>query len=324
MMRAMVTGSTGFMGQHLVRALRARGDFVVGMERDRAPGVSTVANAAVWADLSLHHAVPVVERILAEYEIDTVFHLAAQAQVSVAKADPIGTFDANVRGTLSVLEASRRQGVRRVLIASSDKAMGDGPVPYREDQPVLASGVYATSKAMADLAAQSYAREYALPVAIVRCANLYGPGHANFSAIIPDAIRSALTGNPLVLRSDGHSRRDFLYVGDAVDGYLALADSILLGAWNFGTGAPLRVLDVVQAVERAVGAKIEVQRAAAESGRSPERQAMEIRDQWLDVTKARELLGWVPKHTIDQGLAETVPWYREHLDGVRGSADTRG
>lgn len=313
-MSVLVTGSAGFLGQHIVRALLDRGDYVVGLVRDHVCARDHFPpedrRVVVHGDLSSDRF---LERVLAEHEVDSVIHLAAQAQVSVAKADPIGTWKSNVCGTWNILEACRRQAVRRVVVASSDKSYADGPAPYVETQPVAANGVYATSKAMADLCAQAYGLEYGLPVQIVRCGNLYGPGHRNFSTIIPNAIRSALTGVPLVLRSDGTPRRDFLFVLDAVEGYLRVLDHPRCDAgpaeiWNFGTGKTTSVRDVVESVGAVVGRRIDVEYRPLG--------AMEIRAQWLDASKAKSLLGWSPEHNFAAGLTKTVPWYKELL-GVR-------
>lgn len=300
--RAFVTGATGFLGQHLCRALKDRCEVVVGLERDRVPS-RTFEGVAVAGDLA---DVALIERVLAEYEIDTVFHLAAQTQVSTAEADPAGTIAANVVGTANVLEACRRQGVRRVVVASSDKCYGDGPVPYRESQPLRAHGVYATSKACGDLLAQSYARDFGMSVAVTRCANLYGPGHENYSTLIPGTIREALAGRNPIIRSDGSPRRDFLHVSDAVRGYLALAESTEVGAYNFGTGSPHTVLEVVREVLAAVGLDIPPIVLGGAKG--------EIKDQWLDSSRALVDLDWEALISLKNGLTDTVLWYRAQRD----------
>lgn len=303
-MRCFVTGASGFLGGHLVRALRERGDFVVGLHRDaRSAHTPPLPDVIVRGDLGLNLSSSMVERAIAEYEVDVVFHLAAQTQVSTAEADPVGTFDANVHGTQAVLEACRQQKVKCYIQSSSDKAYGDGPAPYTESQPILPSGVYATSKMVADALAQTYARDFGLPVAIARCGNLYGPGHLNFSTLIPGAILAAVRGEKFTLRSDGSPRRDYLYVADAVDGYLRLADMEAGGIFNFGTEMPTSALEVVRAVEEAAGVKIDLQVLGEAAG--------EIRDQWLDASKARGLLGWKARRDLTAGLRETVPWYRE-------------
>lgn len=307
-MRALVTGASGFLGRHLVAALVTRGDYVVGLVRDV---LTRDLVPEVWPQAIVRGGFDQVERAIAEYEVDTVFHLAAQTQVSTAVRDPVGTLEANVRGTWHVLEACRRQGAT-VLVASSDKAYGNGPVPYREQQPLRSCGVYATSKTCADLVAQAYVEDLGADAYVVRCGNLYGPGHVNYSTLIPGTIRSLLLGERPRLRSTGSPRRDFLYVEDAVSGYLALADvRPLVGnrAFNFGTGSSLSVREVVKKVSRAVGAQVEPEHVESAV------RAAEIDEQTLDVSKAREYLGWRPEHDLEAGLAKTVPWYRERLLG---------
>ncbi len=303
-MRALVTGATGFLGRHLSDALHKRGDFVLALIRDGLTHWATACPANVFVNGGFES----VERAIAEYEIDTVFHLAAQTQVSTAKADPVGTLEANIAGTWKVLEACRRQKVKRIIVASSDKVYGTGMTPYSErNNPILPHGIYATSKACADLLAFTYAREFDMSIAITRCGNLFGPGHTNWSTLIPGTIRSMLRNEVPVLRSNGQARRDFLFVEDAVDGYLKLADSTEVGAFNFGCGGRGHsVLEVVSAIGNAMGSTI-LPIIADNSN------AVEIDEQVLDYSKAAHVLGWGPKHSLGEGLEKTVQWYREYL-----------
>ena len=301
MVRVLVTGAAGFLGGHLSSALRARGYTVFGLDvRPIVDENSVIANVE---DLRI------VEKVIAEREIDTLFHLAAVTQVSVASVYPLGAIETNVRGTLNVLEACRRQGVKRIICASSDKSYGDGPVPYREDQPIAPHGIYATSKACGDFLASAYAREYGLPVTVVRCGNLYGPGHVNWSTLIPGTICSFLNGERPVLRSDGAPKRDYLYVEDAVAGYLALAGSEHTGAWNFGTEKPSSAIDVVRLIGRLMKSSLTEDVRATSRG--------EIQEQWLECSKAKNLLGWHAMG-LEEGLRRTIPWYEALKGGVRG------
>ncbi len=304
-MRALVTGASGFLGRHLCHALCARGDFVAGLIRDLTPDLGH-AFEADFAIFGLGFSQ--IERAIAEYEIDTVFHLAAQTQVSVSVADPVGTFEANVQGTWQVLEACRRQKVKRVIVASTDKVYGDGQSPYYEDQPLLAGGIYGTSKLMADLLAQSYAREYGMSIAITRCGNLYGPCHLNWSTLIPGTIRSILKGERPRLRSSGGPKRDYLYVEDAVEGYVKLADATVTGAFNFGTGLGTSVGEVVGVILRLMRSNLH-----PIVGTST---AVEIDEQVLNIDKVQNVLDWTPSHTFSQGLEKTIEWYRLHLEAL--------
>lgn len=301
-MRCLVTGAYGYLGRHLLRAFVNRGDFVTALVRDYTQvSLARLPSAIVYGGFDQ------VERAIAEYECDVVVHLAAQVQVSTAVADPIGTFEANIEGTWKVLEACRRQNVKRIIVASSDKAYGDGETPYKETQPLRPHGIYATSKACADSLAQAYLAEYDMSVAITRCGNLFGPGHTNWSTLIPGTIRSVLKGERPVLRSNGGPRRDFLYVEDAVDGYLKLAESTATGPFNFGRGGKgTTVAEVVSTVLKVMESKLEP--VVADNSSS-----LEIQDQVLDYSRAAKELGWVAKHGLTEGLTKTVAWYREHL-----------
>jgi len=305
-MRILVTGAAGFLGKYLCQALTGRGDHVVGLVRD-ITAYDPLLNIDC-VDALVLGSFEQVERALAEYEVDVVYHLAAQTQVSTAVADPTGTWETNVGGTWRVLEACRRQRVKRVVVASSDKVYGDGAAPYVEDQPLLAHGVYATSKACADLVAQSYAREFGMSVVVTRCGNLYGPGHVNWSTLIPGTIRSVLRGERPRLRSNGGPKRDYLYVADAVDAYLRLSDFGVdkeSHIFNFGTGRGTSAIDAVNLILKLMDSHLKPIVGA--------RKSVEIDEQVLDSSRAARILGWGPTRTLESGLAETIKWYREYL-----------
>jgi CDP-glucose 4,6-dehydratase len=256
---------------------------------------------------------PLLHRALVEYEIQSVFHLAAQTLVTHALANPVETMDVNIGGTYRLLESCRLYGrCEEIVVASSDKAYGQqDQLPYVEDFPMQGTYPYDVSKSCADLISRSFAKTYGLPVAVTRLANLYGPGDLNFSRLIPGTIRSLLLGEPIIIRSDGTLQREYLYVENGAQAYLTLAEQVKSGglggqAFNFGQGGPLSVLEVVEAVKRAM------QLPDAEVRVLNEAKA-EIQAQWLDATRAREVLGWKPAWSFDEGLERTVPWYREHL-----------
>ena len=314
---ALVTGGRGFVGAWICKHLLDRGAQVVSLDRRRRDGrrstlellgiedeVAEVEGDILGADL--------VRRVLAEYEVDTVFHLAAQTLVGRAAASPAATFETNVRGTWTVLEACREAGTERVVVASSDKAYGaHEELPYREDFALRPAAPYEASKAAADLLARSYWPSYGLPVAVTRFANVYGGGDTNFSRLIPEAASAAVDGRPPVLRSDGSPQRDFLYVEDAAAAYLAIADGLgrdgVRGeAFNAGGGRPYAVGEVVAMIARLAGTGVEP--SILGTG-NPEG---EIDRQYVDPTKIREVLGWEPSVHLVDGLRRTVEWYREH------------
>lgn len=312
-----VTGATGLLGGWAVLRLLEMGARVVALVRDRVPN-SVFFEEGLFANVTTVHGAledaTAVYRAVTEYEIDTVFHFAAQPIVGVAKVDPVGTFRANIEGTWNVLDAARRSKVKQVLIASSDKAYGESAnLPYTEDHPLQGRYPYDVSKSCADLLAQTYLATYAMPVSIVRCANLFGGGDLNFNRVIPGVINATLENERFVIRSDGQFVRDYLYVKDAADAYLHLAQSLAEGApqgpYNFSLEAKLTVLDVVNEVLSIMG----------RTGLEPvilNQASAEIREQYMVCDKAHSLLGWMPAYSMRDGLRETIDWYRAHL-GVK-------
>jgi CDP-glucose 4,6-dehydratase len=313
--RVLVTGATGFLGAHVVAALLDAGAAPIVLARDAVPPSPI---AAGWIDrvTTVRGDVvdqEVVERVLGEYDVRTLLHLAAQSQVGVANRNPASTYDANVRGTWMVLEAARRSPlVEQVVLASSDKAYGDQPtLPYTEDMPLRAVNPYDVSKACADLIGQSYHATYGLPVAITRCGNFFGPGDRNWERIIPGTARAVLRGERPVLRSDGTMVRDYLYVVDGAEAYLTLVEAMaerpeLAGeVFNLSTGEPKSVLEVVELVQQAAGTDLEPD--------IQDRATAEIPAQHLSADKARRVLGWEPTRTLEAAMAETVEWYRADL-----------
>lgn len=315
--RAFVTGATGIVGSWLVRSLLADGAYVVALVRDSDPASELIRGGDIHRVSVVNGAVEdlaTLERALLEHEVDTVFHLAAQTTVNAARRSPLITFEANIRGTYNLLEACRRhrEGIRSVVVASSDKAYGEQELPYTEERPLVGRHPYDVSKSCADLLAQAYAASYGLPVGIARCGNIYGGGDLNWSRIVPGTVRALLRGERPVIRSDGTFTRDYIYVQDVVDGYRLLAaavtDQEIRGeAFNFSNECALSVIEIVHVIRRIMGA----------NGIEPlilNEAVGEIRDQYLDASKARTRLGWSPSFSLDEGLAETVAWYRAFLE----------
>lgn len=331
--RVLVTGAYGLVGSWLVSELVDAGARVCVMRRDQ-PWLSALVTMGLERRVDLVDgdicAEGLVARALAEYEVDSVFHLAAQTIVATAQRSPLSTFETNIRGTWTLLEACRQYGVKRVIVASSDKAYGGhGRLPYREDSPLHPRHPYEVSKAAADLLARSYWHTWRLPVAVTRFANVYGGGDANASRLVPEVVTAALTGRPPVIRSDGTPERDFLYVEDAVAAYRAVWDALgdcdggtgclgdaveeALGtgqvageAFNAGGGRPHRVSGVVELICRLAGTGVEPEIRG--SGASPG----EIDRQWVDYSKLQALTGWEPTVDLEEGLGRTIAWYREH------------
>ena len=316
---ALVTGAQGFVGSWLAERLLDEGARVVTLLRDVEPdsrfNADGIADRCVLvrAELTDYDA---ITRALNEHGIRAVFHLAAQTIVGTANRSPLSTFETNIRGTYTLLEACRGLGVvsdrvEQIVVASSDKAYGrHEQLPYREDFPLQPLYPYDVSKAATDMIARSYAATYEMPVAVTRLANIYGGGDPNRSRIIPDTILALQHGKRPVIRSDGSPERDYLYVEDAVDAYLAIAASLderenWGRAWNAGTGEPVSVRDVVERLIRIAGADVEpdVQGDGTPHG--------EIDRQFLDSSAIKRDLGWHPRWSLDDGLAATWRWYAE-------------
>jgi CDP-glucose 4,6-dehydratase len=314
-MNVLVTGAYGMLGGWLTKALLERGDTVTVLRRDDTPGTFLEAEDLERRCTVVHGDITdpdLIARAIAEHEADTVFHLAAQTIVGTASRAPLSTWEANIRGTYLLLEACRTQAVQRVIVASSDKAYGpSAQLPYTEQHALQPVFPYDVSKAATDLIARSYWHTYGLPVATTRFANLYGGGDRNTSRLIPEAIAAALAGRAPVIRSDGSPERDFLYVEDAADAYLAIADALDGGAargeaFNAGGDAPHAVRDVVALVCRLAGTDVEpdVRGTGTPDG--------EIDRQYVDSTKLRETTGWRPRVGLEDGLARAIAWYRSH------------
>lgn len=312
----LVTGATGLLGGWLTRELVERGADVVALVRDRV-SPSPLADESLRARLTevrgVVEDVELITRAVNEYEIDAVFHVAAQTIVGVAVRDPLSTFTSNIQGTWCVLEACRRaKTVSRIVVASSDKAYGAQPdLPYREDAPLLGRQPYDVSKACADLLAQAYGAAYRLPVVITRCGNLFGGGDLNWNRIIPGTIRAALRGVAPVIRSDGSLIRDYFFVKDAVEAYVTLAEHAhreeLRGrAYNFSEDRPMTVLEICRKTLEVAG-RTDLE-PVVEGQQLPE-----IPAQWLDSARARKELGWKPRYGLEEGLSQTIAWYEQHI-----------
>ena len=313
-----ITGCTGLLGSHLTQMLVESKANVVGLVRDLVPK-SDLIQSGVYDKINIVRGCVedffTVERAVNEYEIDTVFHLAAQTIVGTANRNPLSTFESNIKGTWCLLEACRRVPiVKRIVLASSDKAYGEqDKLPYEETSPLKGSHPYDVSKSCADLIAYAYYKTYKLPVCITRCGNFYGPGDLNFNRIVPGTIRSVLNDEPPVIRSDGTFIRDYFYVKDAALAYMHLAekmdDTKIHGeVFNFSNELQIPVLEVTEKILRLMG-RTDLKPVILNQAEH------EIKHQYLSARKAREMLGWKPKYNIDDALIETIEWYTKFFKG---------
>jgi len=312
-----VTGATGLVGSWLVQQLLDQGADVVCLIRDVVPQARLASSGALERVKVVRGDVvdqAVLERALGEHEIDTVIHLAAQTIVGIANRNPVSTFEANIQGTWALLEACRRSPlVKSIVMASSDKAYGDQEIlPYDENTPLQGQHPYDVSKSCSDLISQTYAKSYDSPVTVTRCGNFYGGGDLNWNRIVPGTIRSILRGQRPVIRSDGQSIRDYFYVEDGAAVYMLLAQALrerpeLSGqAFNFSDELQITVLDLTRRILASMNSDVEPDVRNEASN--------EIRHQYLSANKAREVLGWKPLFTLDEGLKNTIDWYSTFLE----------
>jgi CDP-glucose 4,6-dehydratase len=311
-----VTGGTGLVGSWLVRRLVQAGAHVICLVRDWVPQSELVRTrlieqvTVVRGDVRTYD---LLERILGEYEVDTVIHMAAQTIVTIANRNPLSTFETNIAGTWNLLEASRRSPkVKQIVVASSDKAYGDQVIlPYDENTPLQGQHPYDVSKSAADLIAHTYAVSFDLPVVVTRCGNFYGGGDLNWNRIVPGTIRSVLRGQSPVIRSDGNFIRDYFYVEDGAAAYMLLAEHLaahpeLRGeAFNFSYGNEWTVLELAHHILARMGSNLHPVLLNQVSN--------EIRNQTLNTAKSRQVLGWSPLFTLQDGLDKTIAWYKEFL-----------
>ncbi len=308
----LVTGCTGLLGSWLTKSLSKKEANVIGLIRDVVPKSNLNWSGFDKRIITVRGEIEdyfLLERILNEYEIDTVFHLAAQTIVTIANRNPISTFKANIEGTWNILEACRRSPlVKRIIVASSDKAYGDQEkLPYDEKTPLEGRHPYDVSKSCADLICRSYYETYGLPVCVTRCGNFYGGGDLNFNRIVPGTIRAILNNEKPIIRSDGKFLRDYFYIKDGVKSYMLLAEKMedrkIHGeAFNFSTERPMTVLEIVNKILEMMDSDLEPHILNKTTN--------EIRDQYLSAQKAKALLNWHPMYTLEEGINETIEWYQ--------------
>lgn len=320
--KILITGANGFVGSNLSKRLIAKGAKVIAFTRGgiNPPSLLILENLVPKIYKVEKGSLLNFERVnevVSKNKIDYIFHLAAQPLIEVGRESPIQTFEVNIRGTWNTLEAARQNRVKKIVVASTTHVYGDNPnLPYKEEYFPQPSRPYETSKAAADLLAQSYADTYNLPVEIPRFVNLYGPGDFNFSRIVPKVILSLLKKEDPEVWDLG-AVRDFLYIDDAIDGYLALVekklpDSKRVRVFNFGSGKPMSMIKLAKEILKVSGDK-SLKLIIKET---PKEREKEIIKQYVSITKAKQLLGWKPKNSLEQGLKKTIGWYKRHKEQI--------
>jgi CDP-glucose 4,6-dehydratase len=318
--KVFITGATGLVGSWLTKFLVDEGANVIVLVRDIVPKSILWSGSdefdyikdnltVVYGKLEDYE---LLERALNEHEIEVVFHLGAQTIVGIANRNPLSTFESNIRGTYNLLEACRRSPlIKAIVIASSDKAYGEQEhLPYDESTPLQGTHPYDVSKSCTDLIAYTYYNTFKLPVCITRCGNFYGPGDLNFNRIIPGTIRSLLDEESPVIRSDGTFIRDYFYVKDGALAYMLLAEKMyeldIYGeSFNFSNEIQVTVLELVDKLIEVMGSNIKPKILGNASN--------EIKHQYLSAQKAKSILNWHPRYTLEEGLKETIEWYKLFL-----------
>ena len=316
--RVLITGCTGMLGSWITLRLLELGADVVGIVRDNVPHSELVRSGGIKQLNVVRGSITdsdLVLRVFSDYEIQTCIHLAAQTAVGIANRAPVPTFETNIRGSWIVMDAARRwPGLEQMLVASSDKAYGaHKDLPYSESVALKGDHPYDVSKSCTDMIARTYANTYGLPVAITRCANMYGGGDLNWNRIVPGTMRSVIKTEQPVIRSDGKPRRDYVYVQDIVRACIMLIENLAEDrdahsgmAYNFGTDDPVSALEMVENILNTAGdnnVKPIIQNAASN----------EIQDQYLSSKLAEERLGWKAEYSLQDGLRETFEWYSAFL-----------
>lgn len=299
--RVLVTGATGFVGSNLYSRLKELGASVYGTSR-------TKQSKDIYKLDILNFSQ--IDNFISKKGIQICFHLAGEALVESGQKDPYSTFKVNLDGALNVLEASRKNGLERIIAASTSHVYGKNKLPYIEEYTPKPSRPYETSKVCIDLISQSYADTFNLPVLIPRFVNIYGPKDTNFTRLIPKTIKSVLSGqNPKMW--GGSAKREYLFVNDAVDAYLRLAemDRKLMEKnriYNFGTGEIISVKHLIERIVKLSGQKLHIEKLSEE-------REDEIDIAYVSSDKARRILGWEPKNSLDEGLGNTIAWYKGHI-----------
>ena len=322
-----ITGIAGFVGSNLAKNLEKCGANVIGITKSKRKDsllyyekIDKKINL-IFGDITNKE---LLKSVFLKYKIEICFHLAAQVEVGSAKKYPYLTWETNVRGTYTLLEVIReyKSEIKAVVVASSDKAYGHYPknkLPYKENYELKAEYPYDTSKACADMIAKTYAAKlFKLPILITRFANIYGPGQLNFTALIPDAIKSCISKNKFIIRSNGESIRDFVYIDDIIDLYKLLAENLYKNpkkfsgeVFNAGTNIRHKIKDIIKEIFTYGKKNKELKEILKKMHKN--KTSGELVAQYMDYEKLNTYLGWKPKFKFSNTLPDLFSWYKKYF-----------
>lgn len=300
--RILITGIGGFVGSSLAMRLRSLGADVYGIAKN-VSHANNVLNADILDKTT-------VENFIKNEKIDICFHLAGKSLVEIGQKDPYETFKVNIQGTLNILDSAQKYNLERVIIASTSHVYGNNRLPYYEGYTPRPTRPYETSKACTDLIAQAYAITFNLPLLIPRFVNIYGPGDLHFTRLIPKTMQAVLSGKSPAIWG-GSAIRDYIYIDDAIDAYvkLLLVDLKKVGEnriFNFGSGLRVSVNEIVNKIIELSGRRLAIKRAKEE-------REEEILAQYVSVNKAKKILGWKARTSLDDGLKKSLAWYENYF-----------
>lgn len=306
----LITGASGFIGGALLKSYTAglgSNVEIIAMVHDyhRADVTKVSADHIVIGDITDYNFLC---RVISEYEINTIFHLASQAIVRSCANDPMSAYETNVMGMVKLLEAVRTVGmntVKSIVVSTSDKAFGHAPPPYDEHTPLMPKYTYEATKTCQDIVAQNYFHNYGVPTKICRCSNVYGPGDPNESRIIPNTIKRIRSGNKPVIYSDvAEYVREFIFIDDVVSAFKIVDEKAAPGEiFCVGGTEALKVKDLVQRILDLSGSELEVEYITKTAS-----VFKEIDTQYINADKLKAL-GWSPAYGIDEGIKETLRYY---------------
>lgn len=316
MSNILVTGAGGFVGGSLAWRFSRDGHKVVGLMRSFDSGswmdLLTLDGLGVLFETGDVTDRNLLYRILVDYDIDVVVHQAAQSIVKKCQEDPWSSYQTNIMGMVALLDACRLRksdyggAIQAIVVATTDKVYGNGPVPYVETQPLQAFGPYSASKVSADIIARDYFTTYGLPVRVVRSSNIYGPGDLDESRVVPGTIQRLLRGEPAVIYEQAWAmEREFVYIDDEVEAYRTIIEKGQDGeAYNVGGSGPVSIVTLIQQIASHFG------QVVAESIQTKPTATLEIDRQYMNASKL-EALGWRQKVSLEEGLQQTIEWWKD-------------